>query len=168
MMVLIGLIRNDSGKYMSPKESIIQKLRQKGFKITPQRLAIIDVLIENRNAHPGAYLVYDEAKKRSRGLSLSSVYATLHEFSRHGIIKMLQFDRIENRFEMNLEEHINLVCERCGKIIDYKIPPAMDQREIVQETGFMVIDKRIDYYGYCPDCINHTNESRENREKTNK
>ena len=158
-MVGKALIWNDSCLYMLPKESIIQKLRQKGFKITPQRLAIIDVLIENETVHPGAYLIYDEAKKRSKGLSLSSVYATLNEFSRHGIIKTLQFDRIENRFEMNLEEHINLICEKCGKIIDYKIPPSINQREIAQETGFMVIDKRMEYYGYCPDCINHTNES---------
>jgi Fe2+ or Zn2+ uptake regulation protein len=153
---------------MTSKESIIQKLRQKGLKITTQRLAIIDVLIENSNAHPGAYLVYEEAKKKSRGLSLSSVYATLNEFSRHGIIKTLQFDRIENRFEMNLEEHINLVCEKCGRIMDYKIPPYLNQREIVQETGFMVIDKRMEYYGYCPDCINHTKESVGNRKMTKK
>lgn len=141
---------------MLSKESIIQKLRHKGLKITPQRLAIIDVLIENGEAHPGAYLVYDKAKMKSKGLSLSSVYATLNEFSRHGIIKTLEFDRLENRFEMNLEEHINLVCEKCGRIIDYKIPPTISQREIAQETGFMVIDKRMEYYGYCPDCIKQT------------
>ncbi|MBN1665353.1 MAG: transcriptional repressor [Deltaproteobacteria bacterium] len=151
---------------MLPKESIIQKLRQKGLKITPQRLAVIDVLIENRNAHPGAYLVYGEAKKKCRRLSLSSVYATLNEFARHGIIKTLEFDRIENRYEMNLEEHINLVCEKCGRIIDYKIPPSLIQREIAQETGFMVIDKRMDYYGYCSDCINHTQESEDDEKRT--
>ncbi|MBN1383207.1 MAG: transcriptional repressor [Deltaproteobacteria bacterium] len=153
---------------MLPKEAIIQKLRQKGLKVTPQKLAIINTLIENSNAHPGAYLVYDKARKMSRGLSLSSVYATLNEFSRHGIIKMLQFDGTENRFEMNLEEHINLICEKCGKIIDYKIPPSMNQREIAKETGFMVIDKRIDYYGYCPDCINHMIEPQSDSKKTKK
>lgn len=153
---------------MFTKELIVQKLRQKGLKITPQRLAIIDVLIENSDVHPGAYLVYEEAKKKSKGLSLSSVYATLSEFCHHGIIKTLQFDRIENRFETNLEEHINLVCEKCGKIIDYKISPSVNQREIAQETGFMVIDKRLDYYGYCSDCINHTKESRADGKRTKK
>ncbi|MDP2968787.1 MAG: transcriptional repressor, partial [Deltaproteobacteria bacterium] len=104
------------------KESMIQRLRERGLKVTPQRLAIIEVLIEKRDLHPGAHLVYKEAKKKKKGLSLSTTYATLNEFSRHGIIKTLQFDRMENRYDGNLEEHINLICERCKKILDYKVP----------------------------------------------
>ena len=72
------------------KESIIKQLKEKGLKINPQRLAIIDVLIEKRALHPGARLVYEEAKKKRNSLSLSTAYATLNEFSPHGIIKMLQ------------------------------------------------------------------------------
>lgn len=153
---------------MLPKESIIQKLKQRGLKITPQRLAIIDVLVEKRDLHPGAYLVYEEAKKKSKNLSLSSVYTTLNEFSRHGIIKTLQFDRIENRYEGNLEEHVNLVCEKCGKIIDYRVPLSIDQREVARDTGFMVIDKRLEYYGYCRDCINHPESFPIDKKKKNK
>ena len=98
---------------MMTKELIITQLREKGLKVTPQRLAIIDILIEQGNFHPGAYLVYKKAKKKKKSLSLSTTYATLNELSRHGIIKTLQFDKIEDRYEGNLEEHINLICERC-------------------------------------------------------
>ena len=101
------------------KESIIAQLKERGLKVTPQRMAIIEVLIEQRNLHPGARLVYEEAKKKKKSLSLSTAYATLNELSRHGIIKTLQFDRMENRYEGNLEEHLNLICERCKKILDY-------------------------------------------------
>ena len=107
------------------KELIIKQLKEKGLRVTPQRLAIIEVLIEKRDLHPGARLVYEEAKKKKKSLSLSTTYATLNELSRHGIIKTLQFDRIENRYEGNLEEHINLICERCNKILDYKISVAL-------------------------------------------
>ena len=74
------------------KESIIKQLKEMGLKITPQRLAIIDVLVEQRDLHPGARLIYEEARKKKRSLSLSTTYATLDELSRHGIIKTLQFN----------------------------------------------------------------------------
>jgi len=74
------------------KESIARQLKAKGLKLTPQRLAIIDVLIEKRDFHPGARSVYKEAKKRRKSLSLSTTYATLNELSRLGIIKTLQSD----------------------------------------------------------------------------
>ena len=122
------------------------------MKLTPQRLAIIEVLIEKRDLHPGARSVYEEAKKRKKSLSLSTTYATLNELSCLGIIKTLQFDSMENRYEGNLEEHLNLVCAHCGRIIDYKIPPLVNQQEIAKKTGFSVTDTRLEYYGYCRDC----------------
>ena len=134
------------------KESIIKQLKEMGLKITPQRLAIIDVLVEQRDLHPGARLIYEEARKKKRSLSLSTTYATLDELSRHGIIKTLQFDSLENRYEGNLEEHINLICERCRKIVDYKVPFAVDQREVAKKTGFSITDTRLEYYGLCREC----------------
>ena len=127
-----------------------------GLKITPQRLAIIDVLVERRDLHPGARLIYEEARKKKRSLSLSTTYATLDELSRHGIIKTLQFDKMENRYEGNLEEHINLICEGCRKIVDYKTPFAVDQREVAKKTGFSITDTRLEYYGLCRECRKDT------------
>jgi Fur family peroxide stress response transcriptional regulator len=134
------------------KDSIIQKLKERGLRITPQRLAIIEVLIEKGHLHPGAGFIYKEAKKKSRSLSLSTTYATINEFSRHGIIKTLQFDGVENRCEGNLDEHINLICEGCGKIMDYKIPLSVDQNDMRRRTGFIITNSRLEYYGYCRDC----------------
>jgi len=137
---------------MMTRDSIIQKLKERGLRITPQRLAIIEVLIEKGHLHPGAGLIYKEARKKSRSLSLSTTYATINEFSRHGVIKTLQFDGVENRCESNLDEHINLICERCGKIMDYKIRPSVDQKDMTRKTGFVVTNSRLEYYGYCRDC----------------
>jgi Fur family peroxide stress response transcriptional regulator len=137
---------------MMTKQSIIRQLKEKGLKITPQRMAIIEVLIEQKDLHPGARLVYKDAKKKKKSLSLSATYATLNELSRHGIIKTLQFDKMENRYEGNLEEHINLICERCKKILDYKVSISVDQREVAKKTGFSITDTRLEYYGYCREC----------------
>ena len=134
------------------KESIIQNLKERGLRITPQRLAIIEVLLEKGHLHPGASFIYKEAKKKSGSLSLSTTYATINEFSRYGIIKTLQFDGIENRCEGNLDEHINLICEQCRKIIDYEVPICLDQKDVAKKTGFTVTNSRLEYYGYCRDC----------------
>ncbi|MBN1614382.1 MAG: transcriptional repressor [Deltaproteobacteria bacterium] len=141
------------------KEAIIERLKEKGLNITSPRLAIIDVLVEDGHFHPGASHIYREAKKRHRSLSLSTTYATIHEFIRHGIIKALEFDGKENRFEGNLDEHINLICERCGKIIDYKAPISVDRLDVAKTTGFVITSNRWEYYGYCRDCIKNLNSA---------
>ena len=120
--------------------------------MTPQRLAVIDVLIEKNLLHPGANLIYHEARKKVKSLSLSSVYSILNEFAKHGIIKMLEFDKMENRYEATTAVHINLVCKGCRKIIDYKFPFRIDTNDVAKRSGFRVTDSRFEYYGYCQEC----------------
>jgi len=139
-------------KNVMARESMIKQLKEKGLKVTPQRLAIIEVLLENKDLHPGARLLYKEAKKKKKSLSLSTTYATLNELSRHGIIKTLQFDKMEDRYEENLEEHINLICERCKKILDYNVPITVDPKRVMKKTGFSITDTRLEYYGLCREC----------------
>ena len=134
------------------KEFLIRKMREKGLKLTPQRLAIVDVLIEKNLLHPSARIIYDTAKRRTKGLGLSTVYFTLNELSKHGIIKTLEFDKMENRYEGNLTDHINLVCKECHGITDYRIPIVIDSREIARKTKFSVTETRLEYYGYCQKC----------------
>ena len=135
------------------KEDLIGQLKEKGLKITPQRLAIIDALVENRHAHPGATLIFNEARKKANRVSLSTVYATLKELSASGLIKALEFDRMENRYDADLSEHLNLICKRCGAIFDYNLPATIEPKDIVRKIGFIVTDTRMEYYGYCRDCL---------------
>jgi Fur family transcriptional regulator, peroxide stress response regulator len=143
---------------MITQEGLIRKLREKGFKITPQRRAVVEALVENKDIHPGANLIYKEAVKKTKRVSLSTVYATLGEFVQQGLIKNMEFDRMENRYEGNLEEHVNLICRRCGKIADYRIPSSIEPKDIAREAGFMVTDARMEYYGYCRDCATEMKE----------
>ena len=138
---------------MINKDSLIGQLKEKGLKITPQRLAIIDALVENREAHPGATLIYEEARKKARRVSLSTVYATLEEFSENGLIRQLEFDRMENRYDVDISDHVNLICNRCGKILDYYITASLEPRDIARKSGFVVTETRLEFHGYCRDCL---------------
>ena len=138
---------------MINKNDLIGQLREKGLKITPQRLAVIDALVENRHKLSGATLIYQETRKKLKSISLSTVYATLKEFSEQGLIKALEFDRMENRYDGNLSEHINLICKRCGAISDFDLPSSIEPKDIMRKSGFVVTDNRMEYYGYCRDCL---------------
>jgi Fur family peroxide stress response transcriptional regulator len=135
------------------REGLIGRLRERGLRITPQREAIVDALVENRHLHPAAGLIHREAAKRARRVSLSTVYATLGVFCQQGLLKNMEFDRMENRYEGNLQEHINLVCRTCGSITDYHIPTSIRPADIAREADFLVTETRMDYYGYCRDCL---------------
>jgi len=134
------------------KESIIKKMREERLKLTPQRLAVIEVLVDKTPLHPSAYLIYHDASKKVKSLSLSTVYSILNEFSKRGIIKTLEFDKMENRYESNITEHINLICKGCKKIVDFKLPFKIDINEVARKSGFHVTDSRFEYYGYCEEC----------------
>jgi len=138
---------------ITDKEELISQLKEKGLKITPQRLAIIEALLENRCEHPGATLICNEARKKAKHVSLSTVYATLKEFSASGLIRQMEFDRMENRYDVDLSDHVNLVCQRCGKILDHLLPEAIETKEIARKSGFVVTDIRVEFYGYCRDCL---------------
>ncbi len=120
-----------------------KKVEGQRIKANLSRLAIIEVLDNMTPIHPSAYLIYHEARKKGKGLSLSTVYATLKELSKHGIIRMLEFDKMGNRYEANTKEHINLICKGCNKIMDYHSPFMIDTRQILKKCRFWVMDSRV-------------------------
>jgi len=109
--------------------------------------------MENASLHPGASLIYQRAKKKLKGISLSTVYYTLNELSRHGIIKMLEFDKMENRYEGNFSHHLNLVCLGCGNILDYPKALPISSKKVENQTGFKPYEMRFEYHGYCKECL---------------
>jgi Fe2+ or Zn2+ uptake regulation protein len=134
------------------KEFFIKRLRQVGLKATPQRIALIAAFEQHGRLHPSAIQIYKTAKKTVPSLSLSTTYATLKEFSRLHLIKTLQFDRAENRYEAVLNDHLNLICEKCGSIVDYESYDSARRTDIERRTGFKVTDSRLEFYGLCRNC----------------
>jgi len=134
------------------KDSIIKKLKAKGLKLTPQRLAIIEAFAENASLHPSANMIYEEASKKRAGISLSTIYYTLNELAKNGIISILEFEKMDNRHEGNTKAHIHLICKECKKITDI-FPTFFDPNEIIKNVDFCITDTRFEYYGYCTECL---------------
>jgi Fe2+ or Zn2+ uptake regulation protein len=136
------------------KDAILKKLKAKGMKLTLQRIAIIEAFAEHALIHPSANVIYQEARKKKAGISLSTIYYTLNELAKNGIITILEFEKMDNRHEGNTEAHIHLICKECKKIIDI-FPRVFNPREIIKKVDFLVTDVRFEYYGYCLQCRQH-------------
>ena len=91
-------------------------------------------------------------RKKVPRICLSTVYGTLAELSKHNIIKELEFDEMENRYEGNISQHINLVCVRCGRISDDMTAHTIDMEQVRQATQFRPIQSRFELYGVCAAC----------------
>ena len=133
------------------KDQIIVEMRGKGLRITRQRDAILDYLLST-DEHPSARRILDKVKKKVPGICLSTVYSTLAELSKHNIIKELNFDDMDNRYEGNISHHINLICVRCGKIGDYMTAHTIDMEQIRQRTQFQPFQSRFELSGVCAGC----------------
>ncbi len=128
-------------------------LRNKGIKLTSQRLAIIDILSCDKN-HPGARTVFLKARESIPDISMSTVYYTLKLLKEEGLIKELEFYEQENRYESNMTDHVDLICAECGKIENFDGGISLSRASIEASTGFKAHKMRFEYYGLCKECSN--------------
>jgi Fur family peroxide stress response transcriptional regulator len=135
---------------------IIQALRSRKFRATPQRIAICKIALGSRK-HPSIQEIYREVKKIHSTVSLATVYKALNILKESGLIQELNFPQGKTRWDPYLEPHINLVCLRCGVIKDVN---DANLRELVKKAAtkarFAPTAQRIDVYGLCENCSKAT------------
>lgn len=124
-------------------------LRAEGLKLTPQRLAVIDILFRER-FHGSAEDIHRKIKKRFPSMSLATVYNTLHTLQRIGIVREFRISDANLFFELLTDPHHHLVCRRCDRIIDIPISLVPQPADVSPHRmeSFMVI-----FYGACSKCL---------------
>lgn len=132
-------------------DEMLRTLQHAGCRITRQRSAIINHLA-GRIDHPSARRIYDSLVEREPGLSLATVYNTLSTLVDNGLVRSLDFDGSDNRYDTNTRPHINLLCTTCGGIIDLDRELPVGTEEVFAATGFETTDCRIEYRGRCARC----------------
>ena len=93
-----------------------QALRLAGMRVTPQRLAIAR-LMRGSKAHPSPEMVHHELKPDFPGLSLNTVYQTLHLSKRQGSSAASAWKQMF-RYDANVAPHAHLICRSCGRVDD--------------------------------------------------
>lgn len=128
----------------------LQKLRHAGLKITPQRMAILEIL-EGNTSHPSANMLYGDVKKKFPMISFATVYKTLKVLEEVGEIQGLTIADNKVNFDPNTELHHHFLCSQCGRIID--VAPGVDS-QLCDLEGHVVEKYQIYYYGICLKCHN--------------
>ena len=134
-----------------PKASVINALRRNGFKATPQRIAICNFALNSRE-HPTAQEIYREVKKVYPTVSLATVYKTLQVLKELHLIQELAFSG-DKRFDSYMEPHLNIICMRCGEVLDINDHSVRDMVDrAAAKTKYTFTEQRFDIYGTCEKC----------------
>ena len=134
------------------EEQLISTLRNNGYKVTPQRLAICKWVLSSED-HPSAEQVFEKVSKQHPGISMTTIYHTLDMLKELGLVSELGLGNQPLRYDPNTSVHVNVICQRCGKIWDYKSESMKSQWNLlVSEIEIEPIGQRLDVYIICDDC----------------
>lgn len=128
----------------------MEKLKSLAIKLTPQRIAILKYLEGNQD-HPSAEMIYKALKRKFPTMSLATVYNTLENLKKKGLIWELTLDPEKKRIDPNPEPHHHFLCEKCHKIFDvpYEISVPLERLE---QEGFQITRSHVEFIGLCPHC----------------
>ena len=135
-------------------EIIIQKLRDNGHKITPQRLAIVKILAKSKG-HPSVENIHVRIKKDFPTMSLATVYKNIVLLKSFGEVLELGFPDVSNRYDGNKPiPHPHVICITCKKIVDPDLDSLNEmKKEVELETNFKILNHRLDFFGICSNCM---------------
>ena len=134
-------------------QTLITDLRQKGYRITPQREMIIQTIAHASN-HMTAEEVFTELQTRTQALNLATVYRTLDMLVDEGLVTGINLGEGKIVYAtVNHGPHIHLVCRGCGYVIDADpqvLTPIEDQLQ--SEHNFTPDLNHISIFGICSHC----------------
>jgi len=128
----------------------MEKYRHIGFKLTPQRIAILDYLEGNKD-HPSVDDIYKAVSKKFTTMSVATVYTTLAALKEKGTVLELTVDPDKKRYDPTTENHNHLICISCKRIVDIPGEHQLDLSEIAKQN-FTVIKSHLEVHGLCPEC----------------
>ncbi len=132
---------------------MIARLRDKGYKITPQRMAIVRVLSESIG-HPSVERIYETIRTDFPTVSIATIYRNVLIIKDLGEVLELGFADGSNRYDGKKPyPHPHVICVKCKCIMDPDLGSLKDvTRELANETGFKILSHRLDFFGLCKRC----------------
>jgi len=100
-------------------EDIRKKILEKGLKITPQRIIILEAIWKLEN-HPTADRIIEFIRETHPNIATGTVYKVLETLVENGLIKKVKTDKDVMRYDGIIEKHHHLYCSECDLIEDYK------------------------------------------------
>ncbi len=86
-------------------------------------------------------------------MSVATVYNNLRLFTSIGFVQEMKYGDASSRFDFSSKRHYHVICENCGKIVDFHYPGLEDiEMAASRLTDFEINEHRLELYGLCPDC----------------
>jgi Fur family ferric uptake transcriptional regulator len=138
---------------MSQSASLLERLRARQWRITPQRRTVAEVL-HGDHVHLSADEVFAAARRRLPEISLATVYNTLNELVAMGEVSEVRAGTGVTRYDPNTHvHHHHLVCTGCGVILDVRPEGTAGLRLTgTDRHGYRVDEVEVVFRGRCPDC----------------
>ncbi len=128
-----------------------ERLATSGFRFTPQRQHVFNVLLEKRD-HPTVEEVFLRAKTGMPDISMATVYNCLDALVKCGLVRHVNLDRAATRYCPNMAEHSHFYCDECGHIYDVDFAGLGSQNGLKVPEGFKVKQFDVSIRGVCADC----------------
>lgn len=136
-------------------KKINAKLKENNYKLTDQREAVLEVMLDNKGKHLSAEEVLQEAKQKMPNIGIATVYRTLEKLASMDILYKTMFEGGKFRYELSdndTHQHHHIVCLKCGQIYEFEEDLLNELERRLESRGFQVIDHELKFYGYCPKC----------------
>ncbi len=134
---------------------IKDKLDGHDYKLTQQRAAILEVMINNQGKHLSVEEVLKEAKERVPNIGIATVYRTLDKLASIDVLYKTMFEGGKYRYELSGAEdhqHHHIICLECNRIIEVEEDLLHNLEVQLEAKGYKIIDHELKFFGYCPDC----------------
>lgn len=140
-------------------EKVKDLLRNRGLKVTSQRLIVLEIMASHVGEHLTAEEIYDLARETSPDIGLATIYRTVQVLGELQIINKVTFDDGFARYELGGEEsasghrHHHAICVECGKVysLETDLLDILEQ-QVYDNIGFEVTDHDVKLYGLCRKC----------------
>jgi Fur family transcriptional regulator, stress-responsive regulator len=134
-------------------ETIEDRLRGAGLRVTAPRVAVLRVLGEARD-HPRVDQVIDRVRAAGGSISTQAAYDVCEALHRAGLASRIEPAGSAARYEARVgDNHHHLVCRRCGLTVD--VDCAVGEAPCLEPhaaRGFVVDEAEVTYWGVCEAC----------------
>lgn len=145
------------------QEKFKEMLKEKGLKVTNQRLLVLEVLANNRDRHVAAEDIYELVKVDYPEIGLATVYRTVQLLLEMQLVDKINLDDGCVRYEIGhlfgggaRHHHHHLICKSCGKVMPFEDDLLEElEGQIEERLGFHVLDHELKFYGQCKECRIH-------------
>lgn len=137
---------------------LTNQLKSKGIRPSYQRIKVLEYMIRNGD-HPTVEEIFSALAQVIPSLSKVTIYNTLHTFVEEGLVRVVEIDDAQKRYDITLDDHGHFLCTACGTI--YNFPVSIDPDSIARLHRFKITQKNVYFKGLCPNCLEPSHAKKE-------